>query len=170
VSARARGRATAALCALAVAGCGGSAPASTGAAAPDRPAKTPGGHSKPSDPCDLVPSARAAEILRARLPKEGPVKVTTSSFESEGGGTCTYTWNGDLSMDKSFSITLLRADDLDLAAGEGQRTPIPSVGDEAFESNGNYYARAGDAAVHLVNLQETEDASVAMLKAAAEAL
>ena len=62
------------------------------------------------------------------------------------------------------------AENLDISAGSGERTPIDGVGDEAFESGENYYARIGDLAIHVVNLQEGHEASVAVLTAAASGL
>jgi hypothetical protein len=118
----------------------------------------------------LVSDDEMAGILADQLPDEGAITVTSQSAPLDVGGTCTYTWSGTASTGKEFTISLFPAENLDISAGSGERTVIDGVGDEAFESGDNYYARVGDVAIHLVNLQEGHEASVAVLTAAAEGL
>ena len=87
--------------------------------------------------------------------------------------TCTYSWirsTWSAGSNKEFSVSVFPAGDLEVMAGAGERTPIDGVGDEAFETSDNYYARVGDAVAHVVNLQETPEASIAVLTAAAGGL
>jgi hypothetical protein len=122
------------------------------------------------DPC-LVSDEEMAGILSEQLPNdEGAVTVTTETFSGVGDPVCTYMWTRSTwgeGAGKEFTLTVFPASELDLAAGTGERTPIDGAGDEAFETFDNYYARVGDTVVHLVNLQETPEASVAVLTAAA---
>jgi hypothetical protein len=129
-----------------------------------------GGDASAVEPCSLVSDDEMAGILEAQLPDEGAITVTSQSAPLDVGGTCTYTWSGTASTGKEFTISLFPAENLDISAGSGERTAIDGVGDEAFESGDNYYARVGDLAIHLVNLQEGHEASVEVLTAAAEGL
>lgn len=121
------------------------------------------------DPC-LVDDEEMAGILAEQLPSdEGDVTVTSEN-SSLGADTCVYSWSRSTwgaDAGKEFTISVLPDDDLTFTAAIGERVPIEGVGDEAFEASGNYFARVGDLVVHLVNLQETDEASVAVLTAAA---
>ncbi len=122
------------------------------------------------DPC-VLSEEEMAGILTEQLPSaEGTITVTTETYSGPGDPNCTYMWTRSTwsaGSGKEFTITLFPAAELDFAAGPGERTPIDGAGDEAFETFDNYYARVGDVVVHLVNLQETPEASVAVLTAAA---
>jgi hypothetical protein len=112
-----------------------------------------------------------AGILSEQLPPdEGPITVTSESSSLGGGGSCTYSWirsTWSEGSGKEFTLAVLSPTDLTYSAAIGERTPIEGVGDEAFVASENYFARVGDVVVHLVNLQETPEASVAVLSAAA---
>jgi hypothetical protein len=112
-----------------------------------------------------------AGILSGQLPSdEGPITVTSESAAVFDNSTCTYSWirsTWSAGSNKEFTVSVFPAGDLAVMAGPGERTPIDGVGDEAFEAFDNYYARVGDAVAHVVNLQETPEASVAVLTAAA---
>ena len=182
-----RPRLAAVWCAIALlplAGCGGDqAPeaggAPTGAEAElpadvtDVPTEAPAG-APDIDPCSLVGNEEMAGILSEQLPDdEGAVTVTSETAAGFGNPTCTYMWSRETwgaGSGKEFTISLLQPDDLQFTAGFGDRVPIDGVGDEAFEQEENYFARVGDVVVHVVNLQETPEASVAVLTAAAAAL
>lgn len=122
------------------------------------------------DPC-LVSDEDMAGILTEQLPSdEGAITVTSESSSLGAGDTCTYMWTRSTwgeGAGKEFTLQVYPAAELDLAAGDYERTPIDGVGDEAFETMENYYARVGDKVVQLVNLQEVPEASVAVLTAAA---
>ena len=122
------------------------------------------------DPC-LVSDEDMAGILTEQIPAdEGAITVTSESTSLGSGATCTYKWTRETWSEgagKEFTLQVFPAAELDLAAGDYERTPIDGVGDEAFETMENYYARVGDTVVQLVNLQEVPEASVAVLTAAA---
>jgi hypothetical protein len=175
-----------ALALLPLSGCGGdsspAADAGGGAAEAADPATTdvldvpteaPAG-APDIDPCSLVGNEEMAGILSEQLPNdEGAVTVTSEAAAGFGNPTCTYMWTRDTwgaGSGKEFTISVLPPDDLEFTAGFGDRVPIDGVGDEAFEQEENYFARVGDVVVHVVNLQETPEASVAVLTAAAAAL
>jgi hypothetical protein len=159
-----------------LAGCGGDknsaadgGPAETGAEAttgvPDSSADMAA-----IDPC-LLSDEEMAGILSQQLPSdEGAITVTSQPSSGVGDPTCTYSWirsSWSAGSGKEFQVAVLRPDDLQFTAGFGERTPIDGVGDEAFEMNENYFARVGAQVVQVVNLQETREASVAVLTAAA---
>ncbi len=172
-----RTRLAAVWCALALrplAGCGGDpSPAAGGSQseAEALPTSDDVGAPPPVEPCSLLSDEEMAGILSEQLPPdEGAVTVTSESSSLGGGGTCTYSWIRDTwgeGSGKEFTITLMSPTDLTYSAAIGERTPIEGVGDEAFVTSENYFARVGDVVVHLVNLQETPEASVAVLTAAA---
>lgn len=150
---------------LALSGCSGAAdesPATGGT-------RNRGKAASSSDPCGLVPASSVAGILGSANPNEGAVKVTAQR-SSVDSSTCTYTWSGKVTLSKTFSITVFDAKLLNSVAGTGERSRIPNVGDEAFQTSGNYYARVGGTAVHLVNLQESDSAATAILREAAKNL
>ncbi len=178
-------RLAAAGCALALlssAGCGGDDPAPAaaggqdGAAADlptdvptDLPTDVPAGESS-IDPCTLVGDEEMAGILTEQLPADEGAVTVTSENESLGPDTCVYSWTRETWAEgagKEFTIKVMPDDDLTYTAAIGDRTPIEGAGDEAFVTSGNYFARVGDQVVYLVNLQETDEASVAVLTAAA---
>jgi hypothetical protein len=163
---------------LPLAGCGGEPDPAAGGAQGDPeagisaevPADAPAGDAPAVDPC-LVGDEEMAGILSEQLPAdEGAITVTSDSTSLGSGDTCTYAWTRETwgeGAGKEFTISVFPAAELELAAGDYERTPIDGAGDEAFETMDNYYARVGDVVVHLVNLQETPEASVAVLRAAA---
>jgi hypothetical protein len=116
-----------------------------------------------------------AGILTDQFPSdEGAITVTSESTMAplNDGGTCVYSWiraTWGAGAGKEFEVTVFPADKLPVLAGSGERAPIDGVGDEAFETFDNYYARVGDTVAQVVNL-ETPEASVAVLTAAAGAL
>ena len=154
---------------LPLAGCGGDpSPGAGGQGSPEFPSSAEGeAQAGAVEPCSLVTDDEMAGILEDQLPDEGAITVTSQSAPLDVGGTCTYTWSGSASSGKEFTITVFPAENLDISAGSGERIPIDGVGDEAFESGENYYARIGELAIHVVNLQEGPEASVAVLTAAA---
>src|SRR3954447_20337099 len=175
-----------ALVLLSLAGCGGdSSPAAdagdsaTEAGDPtatdvlDVPTEAPAG-APDVDPCSLVSDEQMAGILTEQLPNdEGPVTVTSEIAAGFGSPSCTYTWTRETwgsGSEKEFTVAVMRPDDLQYSAAIGEKTPIEGVGDEAFEVSENYFARVGDTVVQVVNLQETPEASVAVLTAAAARL
>jgi hypothetical protein len=178
---RTRPRLVAVCCAAALllpAGCGGDAEPAAGGGPDGVEAPVPADAGVPPDapavePCSLVDDAEMAALLTEQLPAdEGEVTVTSEST-SLGPDTCQYSWGRSTwsaGSEKEFQVSLLPPDDLTFTAAIGERTPIPGVGDEAFEVSDNYFARVGDTVVHVVNLQETPEASVAVLTAAAGAL
>ena len=160
---------------LPLAGCGGDpAPAAAGGSQSEAealPTSDDVGAPPPVEPCSLLSDEEMAGILSEQLPAdEGAITVTSESSSLGGGGTCTYSWTratwGEGSG-KEFTIAVMSPTDLTFSAAIGERTPIEGVGDEAFVTQENYFARVGDVVVHLVNLQETPEASVAVLTAAA---
>ncbi len=169
---------------LPLAGCGGDPDPAAGGAqgnaeaevpadATDVPTEAPAG-APDIDPCSLVSNEEMGGILSEQLPNdEGAVTVTSEIAAGVGNPSCTYMWTRETwgaDSGKEFTIAVLPPDDLQFTAGFGDRVPIEGVGDEAFELEGNYFARVGDVVVHLVNLQETHEASVAVLTAAAGSL
>jgi hypothetical protein len=157
-----------------LAGCGGDAASSAGGGqgGPKSKSSTDDGSGDASavEPCSLVSDDEMAGILEDQLPDEGEITVTSQGAPVDLGGTCTYTWSGSASSGKQFTISVFPAENLDISAGNGERTPIDGVGDEAFETADNYYVRIGNLAIHVVNLQEGHEASVAVLTAAAGGL
>ena len=172
-----RPRRTAVWCALALlplAGCGDDpSPAVGGGGQSDAEAEIPAGPQgePPAESCSLISNEEMAGILSEQLPsEEGEITVTSESAAVFDNSTCTYSWGRSTwspGSEKEFTVSVFPADDLAVMAGSGERTPIDGAGDEAFETFDNYYARVGDAVVHVVNLQETPEASVAVLTAAA---
>ena len=174
-----RPRLAAVWCALALlplAGCGGDpSPAtgggesSAGAEIPtDVPTDVPA-ETAAVDPC-LVSDEEMAGILTEQLPSDEGAVTVTSENTSLGSDTCVYSWTRSswgADAGKEFTVSVLSDDDVTYTAAIGERTPIEGVGDEAFEVSDNYFARVGDVVVHVVNLQETDEASVAVLTAAA---
>src|SRR4051794_4193310 len=175
-----------ALVLLSLAGCGGgSSPAADagGSAAEagdqtatdvlDAPTEAPA-DAPDVDPCSLVSDEQMAGILTEQLPNdEGTVTVTHELASGVGDPTCTYTWTRETwspGSEKEFTVAVMPPDDLQYSAAIGEKTPIEGVGDEAFEVSENYFARVGDTVVQVVNLQETPEASVAVLTAAAARL
>ncbi|WP_222266452.1 hypothetical protein [Modestobacter marinus] len=185
-----RPRLAAVWCAIALlilVGCGGDPDPAAGDAADDAEAEVPAdatdaldvpteapAGAPDIDPCSLVSDEEMAGILSEQLPDdEVAVTVTSEIASGSGSPSCTYTWTRSTwsaGSGKEFTIAVLPPDDLQFTAGLGERIPLDGVGDEAFEMNENYFARVGDVVVHLVNLQETPAASVAVLTAAAESL
>ena len=180
-----RPRLAAVWCAMALlplAGCGGDSSSSsdTGSAAEaggetatdvlDAPTDAPA-DAPDVDPCSLVSDEEMAGILTEQLPDdEGAVTVTHEPAAGIGNPTCTYTWTRETwspGSEKEFTVAVMTPDDLQYSAAIGDKTPIEGVGDEAFEVSENYFARVGDTVVQVVNLQETPEASVAVLTAAA---
>ena len=159
---------------LPLAGCGGDpAPAAGGgqSEAGALPTSDDVGAPPPVEPCSLLSDEEMAGILAEQLPPdEGAITVTSESSSLGDGGTCTYSWTratwGEGSG-KEFQVAVMSPTNLTFSAAIGERTPIEGVGDEAFVTQENYFARVGDVVVHLVNLQETPEASVAVLTAAA---
>jgi hypothetical protein len=167
---------------LPLAGCGGdsSSGAETGSAAEaggetatdvlDVPTEAPA-DAPDVDPCTLVSDEEMAGILTEQLPNdEGTVTVTHELASGIGNPSCTYTWTRETwspGSEKEFTVAVMTPDDLQYSAAIGDKTPIEGVGDEAFEVSENYFARVGDTVVQVVNLQETPEASVAVLTAAA---
>jgi hypothetical protein len=129
------------------------------------------GDAPPVDACSLISDEEMAGILSEQLPSdEGAITVTSESEAVFDNSTCTYSWirsTWSAGSNKEFTVSVFPAGDLEVMAGSGERTPIDGVGDEAFETFDNYYARVGDAVAHVVNLQETPEASIAVLAAAA---
>jgi hypothetical protein len=170
-----------ACCALALllpAGCGGDAGPAAGGGQDGAGAPVPADPGLPADapavePCSLVSDEEMAGILTEQLPSDEGAVTVTSESSSLGSGTCVYSWgrsSWSAGAEKEFQVSLLPPDDLTFTAAIGERTPIDGVGDEAFEVSDNYFARVGDTVVHVVDLQETPEASVAVLTAAAGAL
>ena len=157
-----------------MAGCGddSSAGAGGGQTGAEPPTSTDAQADAPAvDPC-LIGNEEMAGILTDQFPvDEGAVTVTSSSTMAplNDGGTCIYSWTraswGEGS-NKEFELTVFPADKLSVLAGPGERTPIDGVGDEAFETFDNYYARVGDTVAQVVNM-DTPEASVAVLTTAA---
>jgi hypothetical protein len=183
MDARTRPRLAAVWCAMALlplAGCGGDpSPAAdaggTAAEAGDQtatdvPTEAPA-DAPDVDPCSLVGDEQMAGIPTGQLPDdEGTVTVTHEQASGFGSPSCTYTWTRETwgsGSEKEFTVAVMPPDDLQYSAPIGEKTPIEGVGDEAFEVSGNYFARLGDTVVQVVNLQETPEASIAVLTAAA---
>ena len=181
---RTRPRRVAVCCAVALlltAGCGGGdseGGAGQDGVAAEVPAEAEVPAGVPADtpavePCSLVGDEEMAGILTEQLPADEGAITVTSESTSLGPDTCVYSWgrsSWSAGAEKEFQVSLLPPDDLTFTAAIGERTPIDGVGDEAFEVSDNYFARVGDTVVHVVDLQETPEASVAVLTAAAGAL
>lgn len=163
-----------ALALLPVAGCGDDSSAGGDQGNAEAPPAEAQGDAPPVDACSLISNEEMAGILSEQLPSdEGAITVTSGSETVFENSTCTYSWirsTWSAGSNKEFSVSVFPAGDLEVMAGAGERTPIDGVGDEAFETSDNYYARVGDAVAHVVNLQETPEASIAVLTAAAGGL
>ncbi|MEV6971380.1 hypothetical protein AB0M47_40425 [Hamadaea sp. NPDC051192] len=146
------------LASLALAGCSSAAdPAATDAsatgqtqsstaAAPGTPAAmttaAPVPVQLPSDPCDLVATAKIEDVI--------DTTVTGTSNVGEGiGSTCTYSVG-----DGTVTITLFaNTKELEraVASSPGQgRTDIPGIGDEAFATEFAVFARVQKVGVSVV--------------------
>jgi len=182
MDARTRPRLAAACCAVALllpAGCGGDSDPGAGAGQEGAEAQIPPdagipadaqGEAPAVDPCSLVSNEEMAGMLSEQLPSDEGAVTVTSENTSLGSDTCVYSWSRSTwgaGAGKEFTISVLSDDDLTYTAAIGERTAIAGVGDEAFEVSDNYFALVGDVVVHVVNLQETPEASVAVLTAAA---
>ncbi len=116
------------------------------------------------DACALITPDEAAAVLQTARPDDTGFEVTTEGSVVGEGTMCVYSWTSDFavgSFDVSVFPTSLYFDD-----GTTQ-TPLPGIGDNAFEQMDNYYAEVGAWMVHIVNVQLTEEAPVELLAIAA---
>ncbi len=136
---------------------------------PGTGAPTDPGRSGPTPAaCPLVSNDQVTAILQAAQPDEGTVTVTSAGSFIGDSSTCEYTWSGAMTTGKDFQIDVIPADTLDMVADPSQRQPIAGIGDDAFQAGeGNFYAVVGNWAVHVVNVQITDDVSTQLLATAA---
>jgi hypothetical protein len=89
-------------------------------------------------------------------------------FPDLGGGQCDITAKNGGGYTTSFSISVSPAGAGKLFIERGTRTPIPGIGDEAFEASDNYYAIVKGVLVHIVNAPGASQAegSTTLLRAA----
>lgn len=111
--------------------------------------------------CGLVTTGELAAILQKAEPEEHAVTVTTPERAvGADGSICSVNRGGDLSIGREFQIDVFSADTLPFVVETPQRSAIPGIGDEAYLGHeGNFYAQVGDGAVHVVNVQITDDVS-----------
>jgi hypothetical protein len=90
-------------------------------------------------------------------------------FPDIGGGQCNIEAKNEQGYTTSFSIAVSPAGTGSLFIERGTRTPIPGIGDEAFEASDNYYAIVSGVLVHIVNAPGASqlEGSIALLRAAA---
>ena len=173
--------ATAVVAALALSGCGGDDgdgdsddPVDTSSQLTD-PAvtddatdeSTDGGASVPSDACELITPDEVAGVLQTANPDESEFSVTTINEVLGEQAHCAYSWTSDFS-EGQFDLYVF-PESLYFDPGTEQ-VPLEGIGDEAFEQDDNYYAAVGDLMVNIVNVQQTEQASIDLLEIAAERL
>ena len=134
-----------------------------------------GGSASGVDPCSLLPPDDVAEQLEATESQatEGGYEVSPEDVSVGGDTTCKVTWQSEASnagmpvSQGEFRVDVQTAVGLEILSGaDSDPEPIPGVGDEAFFVNEVPYARVGDVAVGIVNLQSRE-AAVELLRVAA---
>jgi len=121
--------------------------------------------------CGLVSPDALTTILQTAKPDEESITVETTERDLGGGSVCNVTWGGAQSTGREFHIDVFSAGTLPFVVETPQRSVIPGIGDEAYlGQEGNFYAQVGDWAVHVVNVQITDEVSTQILAAAARGL
>ncbi len=121
--------------------------------------------------CGLVSPDALTTILQTAKPDEESITVETTERDLGGGSVCNVTWGGAQSTGREFQIDVFSAGTLPFVVETPQRSAIPGIGDEAYlGQEGNFYAQVGDWAVHVVNVQITDEVSTRILAAAAKGL
>lgn len=116
------------------------------------------------DACSLITTDEVATVLQAARPDDSGFQVTTESVVVGEGTSCIYTWTSDFAG-STFDVGVFPSE-LYFDPGT-EKTPLPDIGDDAFEQDENYYAQVGGWVVHIVNVQLTEQAPVDLLEIAA---
>jgi hypothetical protein len=166
------GAALGALCLLGACGSDPASGAGTGAAAAEPQGSASGSPGTAPAACGLVSTDELAAILEKAQPDEKAIMVTTTERAvGAESSVCSVTWGGDRSTGREFQINVISADTLPLVVETPQRSAIPGIGDAAYlGQEGNFYAQVGDWAVHVVNVQITDEVSTQILAAAAQGL
>lgn len=116
------------------------------------------------DACSLITTDEVATVLSSVRPDDAGFEVTTESAVVGEGTSCVYTWTSDFAG-SSFNVSVFP---IELYFDPGlEKTPLPDIGDDAFEQADNYYAQVGDWMINIVNVQLTEEAQVELLEIAA---
>lgn len=133
----------------------------------EEPTTDDGGEPAVTDACGLITADEVVAVLQTARPDDSGFAVTPEGTVEGEGSRCVYSWTSDFA-EGAFDVSVF-PESLFFDSGI-EKTPLPGIGDEAFEQSDNYYAVVGDWMVHIVNVQLTEQAPVDLLEIAAERL
>jgi hypothetical protein len=113
----------------------------------------------------------AEDVARILTEHDADSRAYTAELADDPSGEndCTVRWSTGGSGDE-FTISLFGANGYVADPSGPDPRPIQGIGDDAFEVDGNYYARVGDRMIHIVNVQEGDGTDEALLTLAAHRL
>lgn len=117
------------------------------------------------DACSLLSNDEVTGVFKDLITDDSGFAVTSEDSSLGDARECSYTWTSASVTGKDFQLSVFPEKNY-VDAG-AKRRDISGVGDEAWEEMDNWYAQVADLMVHLVNVQETDAVSDALLKIAA---